>query len=137
MLDWLQSDENTIWWIASASIMTFLAFLIVVPLLAVRIPSDYFAHGRLHRKLWADLPIMVRMVLLVGKNLFGCVFIVAGIIMIVLPGQGILTIVIGIMLLDFPGKYRLVRWIVARRQVLRTINWLRRRAGRTPLYLEG
>lgn len=139
MLEWLQSDENTIWWIAGAgaSVIPFLAFLIVVPLLAVRIPSDYFAHGRFNRKLWADHHLILRVMLLIGKNLLGCVFIAAGIVMLVLPGQGILTILAGIMLLDFPGKYRLVRWIVARPQVLRTLNWLRRRAGRTPLYLEG
>lgn len=139
MLEWLQSDENTIWWIAGAgtSVIPFLAFLIVVPLLAVRIPSDYFAHGRFNRKLWADHHLILRVMLLIGKNLLGYVFIAAGIVMLVLPGQGILTILAGIMLLDFPGKYRLVRWIVARPQVLRTLNWLRRRAGRTPLYLEG
>ena len=56
--------------------------------------------------------------------------------MLVLPGQGILTILAGIMLLDFPGKHRLLRWIVAHPQVLRTLNWLRRR-GHPPLYLEG
>jgi hypothetical protein len=137
MLEWLQSDENKIWWIAGASILTFLAFLVVVPLLAVRIPSDYFAHGNFHKKLWADHPLVLRMVLLIGKNLLGYVFVAAGIVMVVLPGQGILTILAGIMLLDFPGKYRLVRWIVGRPQVLRTLNWLRRRAGRPPLYLEG
>lgn len=139
MLEWLQSDENTIWWIAGAgaSVIPFLAFLIVVPLLAVRIPSDYFAHGRFNRKLWADHHLILRVMLLIGKNLLGYVFIAAGIVMLVLPGQGILTILAGIMLLDFPGKYRLLRWIVARPQVLRTLNWLRRRAGRTPLYLEG
>jgi len=137
MLKWLQTDENTIWWRAAASFLTFLAFLILIPLLVVRIPSDYFECGKAHRRLWADQHIALRMVLLIGKNLLGCVIIVAGIVMLVLPGQGILTILAGIMLLDFPGKYRLLRWIVARPQVLRTLNWLRRRAGRAPLYLEG
>jgi len=137
MLKWLQIDENTIWWIAGASFLTFLAFLILIPLLAVRIPSDYFARGKVHRKLWANQHLVLRMVLLIGKNLLGCVFIVAGIVMLVLPGQGILTILAGIMLLDFPGKFRFLRWIVGRPQVLRTLNWLRRRAGRAPLYLEG
>ena len=137
MHKWLQIDESTIWWIAGASFLTFLAFLILVPLLAVRIPSDYFARGKVHRKLWANQHLVLRMVLLIGKNLLGCVFFVAGIVMLVLPGQGILTILAGIMLLDFPGKYRFLRWIVGRPQVLRTLNWLRRRAGRTPLYLEG
>jgi len=137
MLEWLQIDKNTIWWIARASFMTILVFLIVVPLLVTRIPSDDFAHGRFRRTLGANRHLVFRMVLLIGKNILGCVFVEAGIVMLVLPGQGILTILAGIMLLDFPGRYRLVRWIVARPQVIRTLNWLRRRAGRTPFYLEG
>ena len=104
MLEWVRVDEHTIWWIASASVFTFLVFLIAVPLLAVRIPPDYFTDKRLHRKLWADYPLIPRMVLLIGKNFLGYVFVVAGIIMLVLPGQGILTILAGILLLDFPGK---------------------------------
>jgi hypothetical protein len=137
MLEWLQMDKNTIWWIAGASFMTILVFLIVVPLLVIRIPPDYFAHGKFRRKLWANRHLVLRMVLLIGKNILGCVFVTAGIVMLVLPGQGILTILAGTMLLDFPGKYRLVRWIVARPNVMRTLNWLRRRSGRTPFYLEG
>ena len=137
MLEWLQIDKNTIWWIAGASFMTILVFLIVVPLLVTRIPSDDFAHGRFRRTLGANRHLVFRMVLLIGKNILGCVFVEAGIVMLVLPGQGILTILAGIMLLDFPGRYRLVRWIVARPQVIRTLNWLRRRAGRTSFYLEG
>ena len=137
MFEWFQGDANKIWWIAGASILTFLAFLIIVPLLVVRIPSDYFAHGRFHKKLWADHHLVLRTVLLIGKNILGCVFVAAGIVMLVLPGQGLLTILAGILLLDFPGKHRLVHWIVARPQVLQTLNWLRRRAGRPPLYVEG
>ena len=56
---------------------------------------------------------------------------------ILLPGQGIFTILIGVMLLNFPGKYQLEQWIVARRPVLHSINWLRRRAGRAALVLDG
>jgi len=62
--------------------------------------------------------------------------LVAGIAMLVLPGQGVLTIVIGIMLLDFPGKYRFERSLAARRPVLRSINWLRRRANRPLLHVD-
>lgn len=137
MLEWPQIDTNTIWWLAGASFMTIFVFLTVVPLLVIRIPADYFAHGRFRRKLWANRHLGLRLVLRIGKNILGCVFVAAGILMLVLPGQGILTILAGIMLLDFPGRYRLVRWIIARPQVIQTLNWLRRRAGRTPFYLEG
>jgi len=137
MGEWIHSHQTTIWWIASASIVTFIATLIIVPLLVVRIPSDYFAHRRCHSKQWAGRHSALRWVLLIGKNLFGYILIVAGIIMLVLPGQGMLTILIGIMLLNFPGKYRLERWFISRRPILRSINWLRRRAGQTPLFFKG
>ena len=53
--------------------------------------------------------------------------------MLVLPGQGILTILIGIMFINFPGKYRLERWVVLRAPVLNVINKMRHRAGHAPL----
>ncbi len=136
MLEWLQGGGSKIWWIAGASVLTFLAFLIAVPMLAVRIPPDYFASGRNRKKLWADRHLALRTALLIGKNILGCVFVVAGLAMLVLPGQGILTILAGVMLLDFPGKHRLVRWIVGRPRVLQSLNWLRRRAGKPPLHLD-
>ncbi len=49
--------------------------------------------------------------------------------MLVTPGQGLLTLLIGLLLLNFPGKYRLERWLVRRPGVLRTLNWVRRRRG--------
>ena len=137
MIEWFQGNETAIWWLAASAIITFMATLIVVPILIVRIPPDYFSRKKLHGKRWANLHPIVRAMLVLGKNVLGAIFVVAGLIMLVLPGQGIFTILIGIMLLNFPGKYRLERWIVARRPVLRSINWLRRRAGRAPLVRGG
>ena len=64
---------------------------------------------------------------MIAKNLFGLLLIVLGILMLVLPGQGVLTIVAGIALVDFPGRHRLVQWIVAREPVMNALNWVRRR----------
>jgi len=61
------------------------------------------------------------------------VLILAGVAMLVLPGQGMLTIVLGIMLLNFPGKYRLERRVARMRPVARSINWMRARGGHPPL----
>ena len=72
----------------------------------------------------------------IGKNALGVVFVLAGVAMILLPGQGVLTILLGIMLTEFPGKYRFERWLVRRRAVLGAINWLRERAGRPPLIVD-
>lgn len=136
MLESILGHETAIMWIAGASIIAFIATLVAVPLLVVRIPPDYFAHGRRPRKQWADRHPLVRGVLLAGKNLLGYVLLVAGIAMLVLPGQGILTMLLGFILVDLPGKYRFERWLVTRPPVLRAINRLRQRAGHDPLVLE-
>lgn len=137
MVQWVQSHETILWWLAAVSVITFIATLFIVPLLVVKVPSDYFAHGRRTGMPWADRHVVVRWMLVLVKNLLGYILIAAGILMLVLPGQGILTIVAGMMLLNFPGKYRLERWIVSRYPVLRSINWVRQRAGQVPLVLEG
>jgi putative transmembrane protein PGPGW len=69
----------------------------------------------------------------VCKNLVGLAFVLAGVAMLVLPGQGILTIVIGLSLMNFPGKHVLERYIVQQPSILRAINWMRHRAGQPPL----
>jgi len=136
MLDFFYLHEVAILWLTGLSIVTFIGTLIIIPLLVIRIPSDYFSHDKRHRSPWAAHHPFVRGALLFTKNLAGYVFVFAGILMLVLPGQGLLTIFIGIMLLDFPGKYRFERWLVTRRPVLKSINWLRKRAKRTPLNLD-
>jgi hypothetical protein len=134
MLEWVTNNETALWWLAVFSAISFVATLAIIPVLIVRIPGDYFADTRRHG--WHPVarrhPVM-RLVLLIGKNLLGWVIILLGIAMLVLPGQGILTILVGMILINFPGKYRLERWFVTRGPVLKTINLIRQRSGREPL----
>ena len=136
MAQWIHSHETALLWLTALSIITFFVTLIIVPLIVVRIPFDYFVAGRHHREPWADRHTVLRAIFLLIKNLFGFIFVISGILMLVLPGQGMLTILIGIMLLDFPGKYKFERWIIMRRPLLHSINWVRRCAGRAPLVLK-
>ncbi|MEX0964235.1 MAG: hypothetical protein WDZ52_09385 [Pseudohongiellaceae bacterium] len=53
--------------------------------------------------------------------------------MLILPGQGLLTILIGVVLVDFPRKYKFQRWLISLGPVLKSANWLRRKGGREPL----
>jgi hypothetical protein len=69
----------------------------------------------------------------VVKNLFGMVLIVLGIIMLVLPGQGILSIVLGFSLVDFPGRGTLRCKLVRRPKVIQSINWIRKKCHRPSL----
>lgn len=134
MFNWITIDEATIWYLAAFSIVSFIGTLLLVPVLVIRIPEDYFAEKKRHRwEPWAHEHPFIRWSLLIAKNSLGYFIIILGIAMLVLPGQGILTILIGVMFINFPGKYRLERWVVMRAPVLNTINKLRQRAGRAPL----
>ncbi len=75
---------------------------------------------------------------IVVKNLLGLLLIIAGIIMAVpgVPGPGVLTILLGIMLMDFPGKRRLEHKLVSRPRVFAAINQLREKFGKPPLVLD-
>ena len=136
MLDWARENQTLLLWLAVVSAFTLALSAILIPWLIVRIPRDYFTHGRHHALAWEDRHPAVRVLLLTGKNLLGVFFVLVGIAMLVLPGQGILTILAGLTLLDFPGRHRLVCWIVGRRAVLGSLNWLRRRAGRPELIVD-
>jgi hypothetical protein len=133
LLEWLRMHEITLWWMGAVSMLTFVGTLIAIPLLVVRIPTDYFIRDRRHQFSMRDQLSIPRLLGLVLKNISGLIFILAGIAMLVLPGQGVLTILLGIMLMNFPGKFALERYIVQQPTVLRAINWMRQQAHHPPL----
>jgi hypothetical protein len=119
------------WWLGGFSIVTFFGSLLAVPLIVARLPEDYFISH--HRPAdWLKSP-RVRIEWLIAKNVLGLLLLAAGIAMLVFPGQGVLTIVLGLMLMDFPGKTRLLNRVAQRPGVLKSINWMRRKAGKTPM----
>ncbi len=137
MLDWIRANAATSLWIAGASLASLVGALAVVPWLVVRIPADYFAdRERPARYRSRRQPPLGWLILLMGKNMIGGLLVLTGITMLVLPGQGVLTIILGLALMNFPGKFQLERWIVSRGPTLRLINGLRRSRGRPPLVLE-
>ena len=131
----LQEYQHAIGSIAAVSALIFAGSILLVPWLVVRIPEDYFATARRPKTLFADEHPLLRWTGLILKNFLGVVLMLAGIAMLLLPGQGLLTIAIGLLLLDFPGKHNLERQIVRMSPVLKSINWLRRRAKVPPLVL--
>jgi len=136
MLVWLGLSEGAGWWILLSSVGMVGLALIAVPMVIVRIPEDYFTHPQRGGGASSRRCHWFRWIWLVVKNLLGLACLFFGALMLVLPGQGILTILLGVTLLDFPGKYRLQRWVVSRRTVLDAINWVRKRRGRAPLVLK-
>jgi hypothetical protein len=113
---------------------TFIGTTVVVAWLVIRLPATYFCDAS-PRDVWGDRHSVLRWTGLLLKNLLGILLIVLGGIMSlpIIPGPGILTLVLGVMLLDFPGKRRLEQWLVRRATVLKAMNRLRQRYGKPPL----
>jgi len=101
----------------------FVGTLVAVPVVLVKIPDDYFARPRKAR----SLPLKIL------RTVVGLGLIALGVAMLVLPGQGILTILVGLGVLDLEIKDRLIVRILSMPKVHATIDRLRRRAGRGPL----
>lgn len=133
LLTWLEDHDTLLVAIAGGSLVMFLATLLAVPWMLVRIPAAYFTHAHRPPGFETGFPWVLRWTLRLIKNALGIVCIVAGIAMLALPGQGLMTMLIGLMLIEFPGKYRLERRVIAQPRVLRTLNRLRTRRGRDPI----
>ena len=132
MLDWLKQN---VWWLAGFSSLLFVVVLLVAVLFIVRMPADYFvrvrapiADGRRSTVHWLRRVI---------KNIVGMILLLVGVLMSLplVPGPGLLLILIGVSLMDFPGKRALEFQIVRNPLVLPLVNGLRTICRQRPLDL--
>jgi hypothetical protein len=132
VLDIWSRYQREIWVLGIASAAMLVISAMLIPFLIVRLPADFYAENSHRRRIFQDRPLL-RMAFLVTKNTLGAVLFITGVLLLVLPGQGILTILAALALLDFPGKRSLEMRILHRPAIMKSINWLRQRAGRQPL----
>ena len=136
LLGWIDSQQTLAWWLSAVSVLSVLLFigtLVAIPIVIARIPADYFVR-RSVPAWWGQHPVLHG--LLVGvKNMLGGVLLIAGIAMLVLPGQGLVTILAAIFLLDFPRKRKLELWLMRRRLIRRAVDWIRSRRHKPPLQI--
>jgi len=115
---------------------TFLVNLGIVSVILVKLPKDHFKSDKSKRVSGSNAT--VRVLEVIGKNVAGWLLIALGIVLSVpgVPGQGLLTILLGVMLVDFPGKHRLEQKLLSRPGIIHTINRLRGRFGKPALELD-
>ena len=123
---------NLMIWFGMLSLATFVVSGLTLPWLLTRLPADYFLEAdRVVRPPWPR-QLALYWVWRLLKNLLGVVLLLAGIVMLVTPGQGLLTILAGLWLMDLPGKRRCERRLIGRPKVLASVNWIRQKAGKPP-----
>ncbi len=122
-------------WLIGCSAVMFVFSIVAIPFLVAAIPEDYFADSEPPRLDWQERHPAWRWTVLVARNLMGAALIVIGIILIPLPGQGILVMLVGLGMTTFPGKRRMELWIVRRPSIAKALQWVRQKSGHPPLNL--
>ena len=111
----------------------FLISIIGISWFVAQIPENYFLPSKRQPSKWQEQKPILRFVVIIGKNIIGLSLITGGLLMLVLPGQGLLTIVTGLLLLNYPGKYKLEQKLVSMPSIFKALNWIRFKAKKPPL----
>lgn len=113
--------------------VSFIAIAVVM----VKIPPTYFSMTH-RRDFLPNSRWFVRSGAMIAKNLLGVFLVILGIILSLpgVPGQGILTILLGLIMLDIPGKRPLEARIIQRPAILAAVNNLRAKYGKPPLVMD-
>ncbi len=138
--EWLTRFWESLTWgrIAWGLLITLVSVIIsygAIVIGMIKIPADYFSSSYV-KKLNADQHFSVRWSALIIKNLIGFLLIIAGIFMIFTPGPGVPTILLGLIMMDIPGKRPLEARLIKRPMVLSAVNDLRARYNKPPLIMD-
>ena len=110
----------------TASAVFIALAILLLPVVVERLPEDAFLEDR-------PRPVRVGFrgwIAPVLRNVLGGLLILAGIPMLIGPGQGLLSIFIGLLLADVPGKRWVLGPVFRRHAFQRAMNWVRKRRGR-------
>ncbi|KAA0445804.1 MAG: hypothetical protein FXV79_04550 [Candidatus Thioglobus sp.] len=114
--------------IGAISAIIFVASLALLPWMLGKISANYFVKSKVKTKIKNPWQLLVAAL----KTLAAILLLIAGIIMLITPGQGIATILLALLLLEFPGKRSLELKIINNNSTFKTLNWLRSKAGKPP-----
>jgi len=130
---WAHDNATLLTLVSIASIALLCLTVFLTPWLVAQLPTNYFSEEPIAVKAHPVRALVVK----VGRNLIGSLIVLAGLLMILLPGPGLITLVVGLSLCDFKAKKRLIRRIVDRPAVIDSLNWMRRRHNKAPLIPPG
>jgi len=116
-------------WMGIVSFVVFVISLLLTPFLLGKIPQDYFVHTNQQK---VEIKHLGHLIIVIGRTIVGFVLLIAGIIMLVTPGQGIISILLGLFLMEFPGKRKLELKLINHEPTFKALNWIRGKANKDP-----
>jgi len=120
-------------WLAIGSIAMFILSIAAIPLIVARIPVDYFTVLGHERQRQRRRHPLLHLLIMCIKNMLGSLLLIVGLIMLFTPGQGLLSILFGLMIMNYPGKYRLECSIIRKPLIFNTVNAMREKQNYPPL----
>ena len=127
IISWSSMNSDLLFLLGSLSIFILIISVFMMVLIISFLPEDYFKSE--NRNLISSVQNsrypLLKLLVLITKNFFGILLLLSGVLMLVLPGQGILTIITGLVFIDYPGKYKFERRLLRRKGVINSINWIR------------
>ncbi len=118
-------------WFALLSVITFFLSLLFIPCLVGRLSPNFFIQltsPAISPQTKPSSPL----IFWIFRNLLGYFLLVAGIAMLFLPGQGLLTILVALLLISFPGKKIVILALITKPGVQKSMNWVRKKSGKLP-----
>ena len=135
IISWSSMNSDLLFLLGSLSIFILIISVFMMVLIISFLPEDYFKSE--NRNLISSVQNsrypLLKLLVLITKNFFGVLLLLSGILMLVLPGQGILTIITGLVFIDYPGKYKFERKLLKQKGVINSINWIRSRLSKPSL----
>ena len=135
IIAWLEQHAELLEQLGHFSIVALMVTVVALPWAVMKLPADYFVNERREPVRRTSQHPLVWAVLSFCKNLGGIFLILIGIAMLVLPGQGTVTILIGLAISNFPGKFAIEQRIVSQPAVGNTLNKIRKLGGVAPLQM--
>jgi len=135
IISWSSMNSDLLFLLGSLSLFILIISVFMMVLIISFLPEDYFKSE--NRNLISSVQNsrypLLKLLVLITKNFFGVLLLLSGILMLVLPGQGILTIITGLVFMDYPGKYKFERKLLRQKGVINSINWIRSRLSKPSL----
>ncbi len=126
--------EYLLQFLAALSLITFLLSIICIPLLVARLPQDYFQLTATEKPRETQQLSLRYLCFSLFRNILGMLLLIAGIAMLFLPGQGIITMIIGLAFMSFPYKHLLIYRLTRPIAVQRSLDWIRLRSKKESFY---
>ncbi|MEC5129248.1 hypothetical protein VSU19_20980 [Verrucomicrobiales bacterium BCK34] len=133
--EWVRQHDKVFYWVGAISLATVIVSFVAVPIVIRRMPYDYFLEDSEAAEQLREQHPVLRVLFLILKNLIGGILVVGGLIMFLTPGQGVLTLLIGLLLMDFPGKRGLEIRLMKLKPVKKAVDWIRSKGEKRPLVL--